>query len=136
MIGIFPVVDSSQVFPRRRLKNTIEPQTGKILKKRLRGLIDTTHSKGWIFVMADQLKMDSGIDGEQNGSSRSSPCIATVSENSGVNKRYVDITAMIRSLQRTEGMTDCFRSGISDCGSHDCAWRQYCLGSAGDGFQE
>ena len=40
---------------------------------------------------------------------------------------YVDITAMIRSLQRTEGLTDCFRRGLSDCDQLDCAWRQYCL---------
>jgi hypothetical protein len=40
---------------------------------------------------------------------------------------YVDITAMIRSLQRTEGFTDCFRTGLSDCDQITCAWRQYCL---------
>jgi hypothetical protein len=42
-------------------------------------------------------------------------------------QRHVDITAMIRSLQRTEGLTDCFRSGLSDCDQLECAWRQYCL---------
>jgi hypothetical protein len=42
-------------------------------------------------------------------------------------QHYVDITAMIRSLQRTEGLTDCFRRGIADCDQLDCAWRQYCL---------
>ena len=40
---------------------------------------------------------------------------------------YVDITAMIRSLQRTEGFEDCFRTGLSDCDQIECAWRQYCL---------
>jgi len=40
---------------------------------------------------------------------------------------YVDITAMIRSLQRTEGFADCFRTGLSDCDQIECAWRQYCL---------
>lgn len=40
---------------------------------------------------------------------------------------HVDITAMIRSLQRTEGLTDCFRRGLSDCDQLECAWRQYCL---------
>jgi len=40
---------------------------------------------------------------------------------------YLDITAMIRSLQRTEGYKDCFRTGISDCDQIKCAWRQYCL---------
>ena len=45
----------------------------------------------------------------------------------GLRQRYVDITAMIRSLQRTEGHTDCFRSGLADCDQLECAWRQYCL---------
>ena len=40
---------------------------------------------------------------------------------------YLDITAMIRSLQRTEGYEDCFRTGLSDCDQIECAWRQYCL---------
>ena len=40
---------------------------------------------------------------------------------------YVDITAMIRSLQRTEGFNDCFRTGLSDCDQIKCAWRRYCL---------
>ena len=45
-----------------------------------------------------------------------------------MNKRYVDITAMIRSLQRTEGVTDCFRRGLANCDQLVCAWRRYCLG--------
>ena len=42
-------------------------------------------------------------------------------------RSYVDITAMIRSLQRTEGFVDCFRTGLSDCDQIKCAWRRYCL---------
>lgn len=42
---------------------------------------------------------------------------------------FVDITAMIRSLQRSEGSNDCFRRGICDCDHLDCNWRQYCLSS-------
>jgi hypothetical protein len=42
-------------------------------------------------------------------------------------QRHVNITAMIRSLQRTEGYADCFRRGLADCDQLDCAWRQYCL---------
>lgn len=51
-------------------------------------------------------------------------------------RRYVDITAMIRSLQRTEGNTDCFRRGQADCDQLECAWRQYCLGSAKSVFAD
>jgi hypothetical protein len=41
---------------------------------------------------------------------------------------YVDIIALVRSLQRTAGMTDCFRMGNVDCDVIDCDWRSYCLG--------
>jgi len=44
----------------------------------------------------------------------------------------VDIIAMVRSLQRTAGMTDCFRMGIADCDIIDCDWRTYCLGPPTD----
>ncbi len=44
----------------------------------------------------------------------------------------VDIIAMVRSLQRTAGMTDCFRMGNADCDIIDCDWRTYCLGGPTD----
>jgi len=44
--------------------------------------------------------------------------------------RHVNITDMIRSLQRTEGLSDCFRRGLADCDQRECAWRQYCLEKA------
>lgn len=44
----------------------------------------------------------------------------------------VDIIAMVRSLQRTAGMTDCFRMGNADCDIIDCDWRAYCLGVPAD----
>jgi hypothetical protein len=44
----------------------------------------------------------------------------------------VDIIAMVRSLQRTAGMTDCFRKGNADCDIIDCDWRSYCLGAPTD----
>ena len=40
---------------------------------------------------------------------------------------FLDITALIRSLQRSEGNIDCFRTGKADCDMLDCAWRMYCL---------
>lgn len=39
----------------------------------------------------------------------------------------INITDMIRSLQRTEGHNDCFRRNQEDCDQLECAWRQYCL---------
>jgi hypothetical protein len=44
----------------------------------------------------------------------------------------LDIIAMVRSLQRTAGMADCFRQGNADCDIIDCDWRTYCLGSPTD----
>ena len=44
----------------------------------------------------------------------------------------VDIIAMVRSLQRTAGVTDCFRKGNADCDIIDCDWRTYCLGAPAD----
>lgn len=83
--------------------------------------------------MTDRPKMGSGPKkGDDIGSSPSAQCIHGIPQCPDRNKRYVDITAMIRSLQRTEGVTDCFRRGIADCDRVECAWRQYCLGNAKD----
>ena len=45
-------------------------------------------------------------------------------------QQHVNITDMIRSLQRTEGLSDCFRRDLADCDQRECAWRQYCLEKA------
>lgn len=42
-------------------------------------------------------------------------------------QQYVNVTDMIRSLQRTEGLSDCFRRGLADCDQRECAWREYCI---------
>jgi hypothetical protein len=61
--------------------------------------------------------------------SQSENTIADAVEERPPENRFVDITAMIRSLQRSEGSNDCFRRGICDCDQLDCSWRQYCLSS-------
>jgi hypothetical protein len=43
------------------------------------------------------------------------------------NNNYLDICALIRSIQRAENNVDCFRKGNKDCKQVDCAWREYCL---------
>lgn len=40
---------------------------------------------------------------------------------------HLDITALIRSLQRAEGHLDCFQQEKADCDEHQCTWRAYCL---------
>ena len=42
-------------------------------------------------------------------------------------KSFLDITTLIRSIQRAEGNTDCFQKGIVDCDQVDCKWRPFCL---------
>ena len=39
----------------------------------------------------------------------------------------VDIIALVRSLQRSAGVADCFRKGRADCDDVRCSWRSYCL---------
>ncbi|MCJ7772953.1 MAG: hypothetical protein MUP22_07455 [Desulfobacterales bacterium] len=40
---------------------------------------------------------------------------------------FLDITALIRSIQRVEGNFDCFRMAKKYCDQVDCCWRLYCL---------
>jgi len=47
----------------------------------------------------------------------------------GAKRNFVDITALIRSVQRAEGNRDCFRRGQVYCDQTDCVWRPYCLES-------
>jgi len=42
-------------------------------------------------------------------------------------KYFLDITALIRSVQRAEGNIDCFRTENADRDRLDCAWRTYYL---------
>lgn len=42
-------------------------------------------------------------------------------------KNFLDVTALIRSIQRTEGNPDCFGRVEGNCAQMDCAWRTYCL---------
>ena len=47
--------------------------------------------------------------------------------------RFVDMVALIRSIQRTEGHSECFRKAQGYCDQIDCAWRGYCLEDRGGG---
>jgi hypothetical protein len=65
-------------------------------------------------------------------SSKSNLPIGDDSEKKNCAAGRVDIIAMVRSLQRAAGTTDCFRMGNADCDITDCDWRTYCLGSPVD----
>jgi len=45
----------------------------------------------------------------------------------GAKNGFLDITTLIRSIQRAEGNPDCFGKAIGYCDRTDCAWREYCL---------
>ncbi len=42
-------------------------------------------------------------------------------------KSLVNITDLIRSVQRTEGNPDCFKKHTDGCDELECEWRPYCL---------
>jgi hypothetical protein len=42
-------------------------------------------------------------------------------------KNFLDVSTLIRSIQRAEGQTDCFKMGMVDCDHMDCKWRAFCL---------
>jgi hypothetical protein len=44
----------------------------------------------------------------------------------------IDITALIKSIQRVEGNFDCFRKAKGYCDQSDCYWRPYCLENYSD----
>lgn len=77
------------------------------------------------FMMTDQSKTNKPISSNAKQSEPNN-CMADFSKCEPEHS-YVNITDMIRSLQRTQGFTDCFRRGLADCDQLDCAWRQYCL---------
>ena len=45
---------------------------------------------------------------------------------------YVDLTNLIRSMQRLEKNPDCFRTANGHYDRLDCAWRDYCLEKSPD----
>jgi hypothetical protein len=50
----------------------------------------------------------------------------------GKKRQFVDMTLLIRSIQRSEGNPDCFGRAEDHCDRLDCAWRPYCLGEDSD----
>jgi hypothetical protein len=42
-------------------------------------------------------------------------------------KNYLDLATLIRSIQRAEGHTGCFKVGMVACEQMECKWRAFCL---------
>ena len=51
-------------------------------------------------------------------------------------KDFSNLTTLIRSIQRAEGNSDCFRRSAGDCDQLDCEWRKYCLEESVKHFQD
>lgn len=65
--------------------------------------------------------------GRQKGNEKiSTAAIVKMAPDAG-KKNFLDIAALIRSIQRAEGQTDCFQKGMLDCDRSECKWRTFCL---------
>jgi len=42
-------------------------------------------------------------------------------------QNHLDIIGLVRSVQRSEGHSDCFRRNVCDCDQLDCPWRGQCF---------
>ena len=60
---------------------------------------------------------------------------AVTAAKEGKKRQFVDITLLIRSIQRSEGNPDCFGKAGNHCDRLDCAWRPYCLGEDSNFFK-
>ena len=76
-------------------------------------------------VRKDQKGLDTSKDRDED--SKISEASSSECNLETVKKNFLDITALIRSIQRAEGHTDCFRKGIIDCDEFICKWRYICL---------
>lgn len=51
-------------------------------------------------------------------------------------KYFLNVTEMVRSVQRREGNPDCFQKAKGPCGHRDCFWRPWCVESTVDSGKE
>lgn len=53
--------------------------------------------------------------------------IKDIAERQGLKAGKMNKTDLIRSIQRTEGNSDCFNTGmVHTCGQQQCLWREDC----------
>jgi hypothetical protein len=72
----------------------------------------------------DDPKANYPKDGQKTGRRNEKPISKQVADNQ---ENFVDIIALIRSVQVSDGKEACFRSGQAYCDQLDCVWRIYCL---------
>jgi len=69
------------------------------------------------------------LDGYQNETDAKTLAGALIHTGEATQEQdFLDMTALIRSIQRIEGNFDCFGKAKGYCDRLDCAWYQYCLG--------
>ena len=72
-------------------------------------------------------KRDNALNTESSMAPTHTTKIAKNIKKKGSKKKFLDIAALIRSLQRNENKVDCFQKGYDDCEDTECTWRKYCL---------
>ncbi len=56
------------------------------------------------------------------------PEIRKIAQNHGIKTAKLNKTALVRTIQLSEGNYDCFASAtINDCEQNDCIWRTDCI---------
>ena len=55
------------------------------------------------------------------------PSLPSTHKKGDEEKDFLDITALVRSIQRADGNPDCFRRAEDYCAQLGCDWRKYCL---------
>jgi len=68
---------------------------------------------------------DGVIDIEDNGNFKNKKLTDTMKQQPA--NDFLDITALVRSLQRAEGNPDCFQRAEGYCDREDCEWIKYCV---------
>jgi len=78
-----------------------------------------------MLVRKDQKRLNAA--GRRTESKKGSKASPDNMASDATKRNFLDITALVRSIQRDEGHTDCFRKGVSDCDKIACKWRSFCL---------
>jgi len=73
--------------------------------------------------MAD--KEGRSVTEEHTGSKRKTK--ESIFSKKEVKRDFLDITHLIRCIQRVEGNPDCFRRAEGYCEQKECHWRQHCI---------
>ena len=80
--------------------------------------------------MAETIDQENSNIPGMHAKPKQKPESSVTTRNKGTKKQFIDMTLLIRSIQRSEGNPDCFGRAEDYCDQLDCSWRPYCLGGA------